>query len=836
MIDKQYDPQAIETDMQQHWEEKETYKVTEDFSKEKFYCLSMIPYPSGELHVGHVRNYTLGDVIARYQGMLGKNVLQPPGWDAFGLPAENAAIKNKVAPAEWTNINVKKMREQFKRLGFAYDWSREVNTSDPCYYRWEQWLFIQMYKKDLVYRKDAVVNWDPVDQTVLANEQVVDGKGWRSGAQIERRTIPQWFLKITDYADELLEKLDDLDWPDQVKTMQRNWIGRSEGTEVFFDVPQQDKLVAFTTRVDTLYGVTYLAIAPEHPLAKLAAEKDSNIKTFVEKCQHVKVAEADMANMKKEGVDSGFTAINPANGETIPVWITNYVLMNYGSGAVLAVPAHDERDLEFAKKYSLPIKQVIKSEKDECDLAKAAYCGPGTLINSAEFDGTDWQAAKTAITDKLVENQQGERTVNYRLRDWGVSRQRYWGTPIPMIYCNDCGTVPALEDSLPVKLPTDVTITGQGSPLKKDKNFFETTCPTCGKTATRETDTFDTFMESSWYFNRMACKGQPDAILDDRAKYWTPVDQYIGGVEHAVMHLLYARFIHKVLRDLGFVNSDEPFKRLLTQGMVLRDGAKMSKSKGNVVAPDTLIQKYGADTLRFFSIFNAPPEQSLEWSDAGVEGSHRFLNRVWQFAHTHQQAIAEEVIAHKNNSAPKIDWENVLPEQRNIWRELNSIVKQATYDMGKLQLNTLASSCMKVLNALQKIPSLSQDDSQEHAPALTVHDYLVFKGANILLSLLNPIAPHIVNYLWKHLGYSNCYADMTWPKVNTNALQTDTFDIIVQVNGKLRAKIEVPSESDNAKIEAIAKENDKVQQHIDGKTIRKVIVVPNKLINIVVGG
>ncbi|MAZ77977.1 MAG: leucine--tRNA ligase [Legionellaceae bacterium] len=834
-MDKQYDPQVVEADMQQHWKEKETYKVTEDFSKEKFYCLAMIPYPSGELHVGHVRNYTISDVIARYQGMLGKNVLQPPGWDAFGLPAENAAIKNKVAPAEWTKNNVKKMRAQFKRLGLAYDWRREVNTSDACYYRWEQWLFIQMYKKGLVYRKDSVVNWDPVDQTVLANEQVIDGKGWRSGAPIERRSIPQWFLKITDYADELLEKLDELDWPDQVKVMQRNWIGRSEGTEIDFNVPDHDKLTVFTTRADTLYGATYLAIAPEHPLAKHAAKHNDDIKAFVEKCQHIKVAEAEIANMEKEGVNSGFFAINPINNEQIPIWICNYVLMGYGSGAVMAVPGHDQRDFEFAKKYALPIKQVINPIDQACDLDQAAYGGPGTLINSGEFDGTEWEVAKKLITEKLVKHHQGKHCTHYRLRDWGVSRQRYWGTPIPMIYCDSCGTVPAPEDSLPVKLPTDVTITGHGSPLKQNKDFYETTCPSCGNAATRETDTFDTFMESSWYFNRMACKGQPEAILDDRAKYWTPVDQYVGGVEHAVMHLLYARFIHKVLRDLGFVNSDEPFTRLLTQGMVLRDGAKMSKSKGNVVSPDVLIEQYGADTLRFFSIFNAPPEQSLEWSDAGVEGAHRFLNRVWQFAHTHQQAINEEIIAHKNHSAPKIDWDNVLPEQRNIWRELNLIVKQATYDMGKSQLNTLASSCMKVLNALQKIPTLSAIENDDHAPALTVHDFLVFKGMKILLSLLNPIAPHIVHYLWKHLGYEHCHAEMTWPKVNSKALQTDSVEIIVQINGKLRAKINVPSESNNDHIEKVAKDNEKVQQYIDGKTIRKIIVVPNKLINIVVG-
>lgn len=835
MINEEYNPQTVENQTQQHWEEKETFKVSEDFNKEKFYCLAMFPYPSGELHVGHVRNYTISDVIARYQRMLGKNVLQPPGWDAFGLPAENAAIKNKVPPAEWTKKNIEKMRKQLKSLGLAYDWSREVNTCDPCYYRWEQWLFLQMYEKGLVYRKDSTVNWDPVDQTVLANEQVIDGKGWRSGATIERRTIPQWFLKITDYADELLEKLDMLDWPDQVKTMQRNWIGRSEGTVIHFDVPEYENVSVFTTRPDTLSGATYLAIAPEHPLAQLAGERNTDVQTFIEKCQHIKVAEAELANMEKEGVDSGFVATNPINGEKIPVWIANYVLLNYGTGVVMAVPAHDQRDFDFAKKYSLPMKVVINPKKDEWDFNKSAYTDSGILTNTGEFDGIDSSTAKKMITNKLIEDNHGECQVNYRLRDWGVSRQRYWGTPIPIIYCDECGTVPVPSEELPVELPTNVSITGQGSPLKKDKKFCQVKCPTCGKKAERETDTFDTFMESSWYFNRMACKGQPNAILDDRAKYWTPVDQYVGGVEHAVMHLLYARFIHKILRDLGFVNSDEPFTRLLTQGMVLKDGAKMSKSKGNVVSPQTLIEKYGADTLRFFSIFTAPPEQSLEWSDAGVEGSHRFLNRVWQLARTHQQAISEEAIAQKNSSAAKINWDNVLPAQRDVWRELNVILKQATYDMSKLQLNTLASSCMKTLNALQKIPAVTNASSEKHEPCLTVHDFLIFKGTKILLSLLNPIAPHIVNHLWKQLGYSNCYAQISWPKVNTSALKTDGIELIVQVNGKLRAKINVTNDSDQQAIEQTALADEKIKQYTKGKTVRKIILVPNKLVNVVVG-
>ena len=832
MIDKIYHPHEVELALQKVWEEKEIYKTTEDFGKEKFYCLSMFPYPSGELHVGHVRNYVLSDVIARYQLMLGKNVLQPIGWDAFGLPAENAAIQNNTAPAKWTYQNIDKMRKQFKRVGLAYDWSREIATCDPAYYRWEQWLFLKMYEKGLVYRKNAVVNWDPVDQTVLANEQVVDGRGWRSGALIERREIPQWFLKITDYADELLANLDSLDWPEQVKTMQRNWIGRSMGVNLTFEIKNQKALQVFTTRVDTLMGATYLAIAPQHPLAQLAAQKNKKIKSFLEKCQHIKVAEAELATMEKEGLDSGFKAIHPITKEAVPIWIANYVLLDYGSGAVMAVPAHDQRDFEFSQKYDLPIKQVIKPQKD-WDFTQAAFAEVGTLINSRKFDGLSSKKAKKEIIKTLMQTKLGEAETHYRLRDWGISRQRYWGAPIPMVYCESCGTVPVPEKTLPVILPENLKMTGKGSPLKSHKAFYEVACPTCSKAAHRETDTFDTFMESSWYFDRFACKDQDTAILDNRAKYWTPVNQYIGGVEHAVMHLLYARFIHKVIRDLGFVNSDEPFTKLLTQGMVLKDGAKMSKSKGNVVSPQALIKKYGTDTLRFFSIFTAPPEQSLEWSESGVEGAHRFLNRVWAFGYEHRQAIKEECISDKNGSLHEINWDKVLPEQRDAWRDIHSILKQATQDIEKIQLNTLASACMKLLNTLQQIPKLT-DKQHAHEPCLTVHDHLIFSGFSILLRILNPIAPHIAQHLWKKLGYSGKKGRMTWPKVNMQALKTDWLELVVQVNGKLRGKIKVTINADKSEIEKLAKQDLKVNKYIKDKTVKKVIIVPKKLVNIVV--
>ena len=641
-IDENYPAQDVEVAAQAYWDDHDCFKVTEDPNKEKFYCLSMFPYPSGHLHMGHVRNYTIGDVISRFQRMLGKNVLQPMGWDAFGLPAENAAMKNNAAPAEWTYGNIDYMREQLQRLGYAYDWSREVATCHPDYYRWEQWFFTRLFEQGLVYKKEAEVNWDPVDQTVLANEQVVDGRGWRSGALVERRKIPQWFIKITDFGDELLEDLNKLDgWPDKVKTMQANWIGRSEGIELDFTVQDEadaelSTLSVYTTRPDTLMGVSYVAVAAQHPLALKAAEGNPALQKFIAEQSNVKVAEADMATMEKLGMDTGRLAIHPLTNDTVPIFVANFVLMNYGSGAVMAVPGHDQRDWEFAQKYSLPVHQVIApAAGEECDLSAAAYTEKGTLINSAEFDGLDFEQAFAAIEAKLSGMGRGKKTVNFRLRDWGVSRQRYWGAPIPIINCDTCGAVPVPDDQLPVRLPEDIKMDDGGSPLGKLAEFVDTECPRCKSPAKRETDTFDTFMESSWYYARYACRDQDSAMLDERAYYWLPVDQYIGGIEHAILHLLYARFFHKLMRNAGLVTTDEPFAQLLTKGMVLKDGTKMSKSKGNTVDPLPLIERYGADTVRMFTMFAAPPEQSLEWSDSGVEGSHRFLKRLWRIVANH---------------------------------------------------------------------------------------------------------------------------------------------------------------------------------------------------------
>jgi len=625
-MEQQYNPHPIETAAQDFWETKNTFKVTEDLSKEKFYCLSMFPYPSGKLHMGHVRVYTIGDAISRYQRMLGKNVLQPMGWDAFGLPAENAAIQHKTQPAKWTYDKIDDMRVQLKQMGFGYDWKREITTCQPDYYRWEQWFFTKLFEKGLVYRKNAVVNWDPVDQTVLANEQVIDGRGWRSGAVIEQREIPQWFIKITAYADELLKDLDKLpDWPDQVKTMQRNWIGRSEGVVIHFKLPTKETtaleetpetddaetLEVFTTRPDTLMGATYIALAPQHPISKRLAENNEAVSKFLDACKHLKTAEAEIATIEKRGIDTGLVAAHPVTGKPIPIWIANFVLMEYGSGAVMAVPAHDTRDHEFAVQYDLPIQPVIQPPEEDWNFQAGAYTGNGTLIHSRKFSGLDSEESKSVIIDHLVERELGERQIQYRLRDWGISRQRYWGTPIPIIYCEQCGPCPVSEEDLPVVLPEDIAFTGSGSPLKNMPEFYEATCPKCGEAGRRETDTFDTFMESSWYYARYTCNTQTKAMLDDRAKYWTPVDQYVGGIEHAVMHLLYARFFHKALRDFNFVNSDEPFSHLLTQGMVLKDGVKMSKSKGNTVDPQELIDQYGADTVRTFMLFAAPPRAML---------------------------------------------------------------------------------------------------------------------------------------------------------------------------------------------------------------------------------
>ena len=636
-----YKPEIVEQSAQDHWAEARCFEVTEDPQKEKFYCLTMFPYPSGKLHMGHVRVFTISDVIARFQRMQGKHVLQPMGWDAFGMPAENAAIQRGVPPAEWTYKNIADMRGQLNRLGYAYDWSREVTTCRPEYYRWEQWLFTRMFKKGLVYRKNSVVNWDPVDQTVLANEQVIDGRGWRSDALVERREIPQWFMKITAYADELLDELDRMPgWPDSVKTMQRNWIGRSEGVELSFDVAdEEDPLTVYTTRPDTLMGVTYMAVAAEHPLATKVAQHNPDIAAFVEACKKTDAAEATLETMEKKGMPLGINAIHPLTGDEVPLWVANFVLMSYGTGAVMAVPGHDARDWEFAKKHGIPIKQVIAPEDGtEIDIQEAVFVDKGVLVNSGKYDGLDFDGALNAIADHFEATGRGRRTVNYRLRDWGVSRQRYWGTPIPIIYCDDCDAVPVPEDELPVVLPENVEITGVGSPLRDMPEFYEAACPKCGKPARRETDTFDTFIESSWYFARYACPDNDQAMLDQRAEYWTPVDQYTGGIEHAILHLLYSRFFQRVMRDEGLTEVSEPFTNLLTQGMVLKDGAKMSKAKGNTVDPQQLIAEYGADTVRLFMMFAAPAEQSLEWSDDGVQGSFRFLKRFWNAVVEHAEA------------------------------------------------------------------------------------------------------------------------------------------------------------------------------------------------------
>lgn len=815
-MEKPYSPHTLEKEVQQYWSEQNTFAAKEDPSQEKFYCLSMLPYPSGQLHMGHVRNYTIGDVISRYQRMLGKNVLQPMGWDAFGLPAENAALKNKTAPAAWTYQNIKDMRAQLQRLGFAIDWQREIATCHPDYYRWEQWLFTRLFKKGLVYRKNSIVNWDPVDNTVLANEQVIDGRGWRSGALVERREIPQWFLKITAYADELASDLEKLcGWPDQVKTMQRNWIGRSEGVEVDFAVTGRDEtLRIYTTRIDTLWGATYLAIAPEHPLAKLAAENNADIAAFLKKCQHRKTAEADIATLDKEGMDTGFTAIHPLSQQPIPIWVANYVLMEYGSGAVMAVPAHDARDFEFAKQYQLPLAQVLQPVGTMWDVHEKPFLALGILINSGSFDGLTSEQAKHAIADYLIDLGHAKRVVNYRLRDWGISRQRYWGTPIPIIYCDDCGAVAVPEKDLPVKLPEDVTLDSPISPLKSSAAFFETVCPDCGKPAKRETDTFDTFVESSWYYARYTC---PDAnvMLDERAHYWLAVDQYIGGVEHAVLHLLYARFFYKLLRDEGLVPGDEPFTRLLTQGMVLKDGAKMSKSKGNTVSPEDLIARYGADTVRLFTIFAAPPEQSLEWSDSGVEGAHRFMKRLWTQAQTIQTALVGF-----NAASPAGAIQSADLSLQDTRREIHEILKQANQDIAQLQLNTVVSAAMKLLNLLSKV-------SSEEAALLS-------EGYSILLRLLAPIAPHVTHYLWKTLGFGEDILKSSWPQVDLSALETNQITLVVQVNGKIRGEITVAHDADDTTIQHAAITEPNVVRHLNDQIPKKIIVVRKKLVSVVI--
>ena len=815
-MNTEYNAQQIEAEAQKFWHKNKSFEVVEDDSKEKFYCLSMFPYPSGRLHMGHVRNYSIGDVISRYQKMQGKNVLQPIGWDAFGLPAENAALKNKVPPAKWTFENIDYMRKQLSELGFGYDWSRELATCHPEYYRWEQWLFVKLFEKGLVYKKNAIVNWDPVDQTVLANEQVIDGRGWRSDALIEKKEISQWFMRITDYADELLDGLDKLDgWPDAVKTMQKNWIGKSVGLEIDFKRGDNEALSVYTTRPDTLMGVTYLAIAAEHPLAIEAGKMNVAVQTFIDECKRMETTEAAMETMDKKGIDSGLKCTHPITGEEVAIWIANFVLMGYGTGAVMSVPAHDERDYEFAKKYNINIKQVISKDKN---IDEGAITEKGILFNSGQFDGLDFNQAFDAIAKTLENKNLGSKKTNYRLRDWGVSRQRYWGCPIPIINCPSCGSVAVTEADLPVTLPTDVTFDGVGSPIKKMPEFYQTTCPKCGEVAERETDTFDTFFESSWYFTRYTCKDNAGSMLDERSDYWLAnggVDQYIGGIEHAILHLLYARFFNKLLRDEGLIKSDEPFKNLLTQGMVLKDGAKMSKSKGNTVDPQEMIQKYGADTVRLFILFAAPPTQDLEWSDSGLEGAHRFVNKVYR--------LVERFLNDKEHN-PVGTLENFNKEQKEIRLKTHQTLRKITDDMDRRHLfNTVIAALMELSNSLTKFTSAD-------ATSMAVRQ----ESLIILLKTLSPIAPHICHHLWQELGNTTAIINEPWPSIDEAALVQDEVQIIVQVNGKLRAKLMLDAGMDKADIEAQALANENVAKFTKDKNIVKVIVVPNKLVNIVV--
>lgn len=825
-MDSRYDPQAVETRAQQFWRDNRSFEVTEDPQREKFYCLSMFPYPSGQLHMGHVRNYTIGDVISRYQRMQGKNVLQPMGWDAFGLPAENAAIQNKVPPAEWTYSNIDYMRGQLQRLGFAYDWTREVATCRPEYYRWEQWFFTRLVEKGLAYKKMAMVNWDPVDQTVLANEQVIDGRGWRSGAEVERREIPQWFLRITAYAEELLAELDRLPgWPESVKTMQRNWIGRSEGVEIEFAIPERDPLRVYTTRPDTLLGVTYMAVAAEHPLATEAANASEPIAAFVEECRTTGSAEADIEKLEKKGMPLGIHAIHPISGEKVPVWVANFVLMGYGTGAVMAVPGHDQRDFEFATKYGIEIRPVIfPADGSELDIGHQAYTEYGRLGNSGDFDGLTSEAAFDRIADFLEGEGKGKRRVNYRLRDWGVSRQRYWGCPIPIVTDEDGGEYPVADDSLPVELPEDVTFEGVQSPLKSMEAFVSTKVPGTDQPGQRETDTFDTFMESSWYFARFCC-ADADAMVDERANYWLPVDQYVGGIEHAVLHLLYARFFHKLMRDAGLVDSDEPFTRLLTQGMVLKDGAKMSKSKGNTVDPQDMIDRYGADTVRLFMMFASPPEQSLEWNDDAVAGANRFLKRLWDAVARYREPILEH-----RARVP----DGIAPDQLNdaVAREIRAVshgmLEKVIRDYERYQYNTVVAAGMELLNALDKFGARWEEGERD--ARLAAMD----EALKILLAVLAPIVPHITHELWESMAYPGVVIDATWPTVDGSALQSDTVTLVVQVNGKLRGEITVPKGADEETITQTALAIEKIGKHVEGRAIRKTIVVPGKLLNLVV--
>ncbi len=850
-MQEKYHPGEIEQAAQAHWHSTQAFRAVEDASRPKYYCLSMFPYPSGKLHMGHVRNYTIGDVLTRHHKMRGFNVLQPMGWDAFGLPAENAAMQNKVPPARWTYDNIAYMKKQLQSLGFAIDWSRELATCRPEYYRWNQWLFLRMLEKGVAYKKTQIVNWDPVDQTVLANEQVIEGRGWRTGALVEKREIPGYYLAITQYADELLAALDTLPgWPERVKTMQANWIGKSYGVRFAFPYEldgQRDQLWVYTTRADTIMGVTFVAVAAEHPLAGRAARDNAELTAFIEECKHGSVMEADIATMEKKGMPTGIFVAHPLTGERVEVWVGNYVLMGYGEGAVMAVPAHDERDFAFAKKYSLAIKQVIDvpGKAYSLDAWQEWYAdkASGICVNSGHYDGLGYEAAVDAIAADLKARDLGDKQVQFRLRDWGISRQRYWGCPIPLIHCDSCGTVPVPDDQLPVVLPEDCVPDGSGNPLLKRPDFLNCACPKCGKAARRETDTMDTFVDSSWYYARFASAGA-GTMVDERAAYWMPVDQYIGGIEHAILHLLYSRFWTKVMRTLGLVSYDEPFANLLTQGMVLnhifsrrtdkggieyfapdevglvRDDAghvtgatakadgqpvdyggigTMSKSKRNGVDPQALIEQYGADTARFFMMFASPPEQTLEWSDSGVEGAYRFLKRLWAFGYALKTRAAGQSAS-------------------SLRRDIHLLLKQANYDLGKMQFNTVASAAMKMLNALEK----SAGDPHER------------EGFSILLRLLSPLTPHICHTLWRDLGFGDDILAAPWPEPLDAALVQDEIELVLQVNGKTRGSVRVAAGAERAAIEAAAIAAEAARKFMEGKPAKKVVVVPGRLVNIVV--
>ena len=817
MIDSKYNPREIEESAQNYWEDKRVFESIEDQEKEKYYCLCMFPYPSGRLHMGHVRNYTIGDVVSRYQRMHGKNVLQPMGWDAFGLPAEGAAIKNNMAPSKWTRQNIEYMKYQLKMLGFGYDWSRELATCDPDYYKWEQWMFTRLFEKGIAYRSDAIVNWDPVENTVLANEQVIDGKGWRSGATIERRNMPQWFLRITDYCEELLEGLEDLDWPEQVKVMQRNWIGRSEGYEIDFEIPHLDTAISvYTTRTDTLFGATYLALAPEHPIVQKIASLDNNVQQFLEDTKSQAVSEEALEKMEKKGVPLGFNAINPINGEEIPVWTANFVLMTYGTGSIMSVPAHDQRDHDFAKKYDLHIQPVIRSnDKDSNhDFNKEAYIEEGILFNSGNYDGVSSAQAKDQIGELLTDKNAAKKVINYRLRDWLISRQRYWGAPIPVLTNEQGDLVSESDENLPVSLPEEVEFDGVHSPLKTMSDFYEVNDRDIP--LVRETDTFDTFMESSWYYARFCSSDSDKAMLDDRAKYWLPVDLYIGGIEHAILHLLYARFYHKLLRDEGLVEGNEPFKRLLTQGMVLNDGAKMSKSLGNTVDPEEMIQNYGADTVRLFMMFTSPPEQSLEWSDTAINGSYRFLKKLWKLIKTHQDSI-KDIPGISSN-------EKFNGNQNKLRRKTHQTISKVTDDIGRrYTFNTAIAAVMELVN---EVSAFNVDDELDRQ--------VIKEAIESILLLLSPIVPHICHQLWLDINHDQPIIDARWPKYDSSLLKSETSLIVVQVNGKLRSKLEVDASISEDELKSMALSDEKVVRFIDGNEIKKIIVIPEKLVNIVV--